>query len=175
MANDGTKARWSVNTMYSNYVTINYANDSFTAVFDYFEVTEELYFYVKNGVGDVVAFHVLPTSHSPYVKEYTFKSTKPRIYKNTFSFTLTSIEDDSETPWYVDYNGQPISYEITPSEESGGCKVKVASKSVIYGECDATIILKQSPSELCLRFMIHHNFDKIESVEVVEGCWLSVN
>lgn len=111
---------------------------------------EEGIFCLANHNGDFIPIKIVPNTKRSAAKRYSFKvqTTKltPSVDVSGDTITIRNIkstENGKSTPWSVEYDGKPLSYDISINNTE--CSIKLLSK-IIPDEFESTILLKQDKS-----------------------------
>lgn len=138
-------------------------------VVDLEKFKEEEIFCLANHNGDFIPIKIVPNSKRIAAKRYSFKiqsaNNAPSIDVNGDVITISGIkstENGKKTPWSVNNDGKPLSYDI--SIDDSKCMIKLLSK-IITSEFESTITLKQDKSgkEVSITIIYSTNDEQYDS------------
>jgi hypothetical protein len=129
-------------------------------------ILKEEYIVIKNYKNDRLKIILKPNLEVIRPKEYKFKITKKIINGRNLRIKILSKETNYEIPWKCIYDGEPLSYEITPFECDKGTHVDIKLRGEIFGEFETIIKFMQNKSNKIIKLKL---FQTNNSVEIIEA------
>ena len=132
------------------------------------DIKEGGYLVLRNYSKERIKVIIVPNKEAIRPKEYKFKVTRKESDGRRLRIKILSKETEYEIPWKCTYQGQPISYNISPLSSDKSCHVDIELTSEIYGEFNSVIKFRQDKSnkEIILSLKLTNDEIILEKITV---------
>lgn len=129
-------------------------------------IVNEEFIVFKNYIGEKINISVKPNMYFVDDKEYKFKVTKSEIRENgDLRLKILSKVNGEEIGWKCIYNGKPVSYSITPMENTKSCFITIKLLSQLFVDYTSTLMFEQEESGEIIEYKIYNTPDGMKKAD----------